>query len=90
MLRIARNLAVSLSRKRAGDQRSGGGDRLLRSFAELRPDEQMALALRVVERLKYSDIAALLDASLGAAMVRVAQARGLLLGRTDGPESAAP
>jgi RNA polymerase sigma-70 factor (ECF subfamily) len=79
-LRIARNLAVSLARKRAGTQKDG--DLLLLSFAELRPDEQMALALRVVERLRYSDIAALLDTSLGAAMVRIAQARSLLLGRS--------
>ena len=41
----------------------------------------MALALRVVQRLKYADIATLLDTSLGAAMVRLAQARALLLGR---------
>jgi len=80
VLRIARNLAVSLGRKRAGSRKSGG-DPLLRSFEELRPDEQMALALRVVQRLKYADIAALLDTSLGAAMVRLAQARALLLGR---------
>jgi DNA-directed RNA polymerase specialized sigma24 family protein len=83
VLRIARNLAVSLGRKRAGSRKSGGGDPLLRSFEELRPDEQMALALRVVQRLKYADVAALLDTSLGAAMVRLAQARALLLGRAD-------
>lgn len=81
-LRIARNLAVSLSRKRVGTLKPGEGDALLNSFAELRPDEQMALSLRVVERLKYSDIAALLDTSLGAAMVRIAQGRSLLLSRT--------
>jgi DNA-directed RNA polymerase specialized sigma24 family protein len=81
VLRIARNLAVSLGRKRAGSQKRGGDDPLLRSFEELRPDEQMALALRVVQRLKYADIATLLDTSLGAAMVRLAQARALLLGR---------
>lgn len=89
VLRIARNLAVSLARKRAGSQKSGG-DPLLHSFEELRPDEQMALALRVVQRLKYTDIAALLDTSLGAAMVRLAQARALLLGRADGAEGGAP
>lgn len=85
-LRIARNLSVTLARKRAGEQRAAEGDRLLKSFAELRPDEQMALSLRVVERLRYSDIAALLDTSLGAAMVRIAQARGLLLGRAASAE----
>ena len=89
VLRIARNLAVSLARKRAGSRRPGG-DRLLRSFGELRPDEQMALALRVVQRLKYSDIAMLLDIPLGAAMVRLAQARALLLGRTESAGGAAP
>lgn len=86
VLRMARNLAVSLSRKRAGTQKPGEGDALLNSFAELRPDEQMALSLRLVERLKYSDIAALLDTSLGAAMVRIAQGRSLLLGRTAAAE----
>ena len=90
VLRIARNLAVSLARKRAGSQRPGGSDRLLRSFEELRPDEQMALALRVVQRLKYADIATLLDTSLGAAMVRLAQARALLLGRGESAEGGAP
>jgi RNA polymerase sigma-70 factor, ECF subfamily len=86
VLRIARNLAVSLARKRAGSRRPGEGDSLLHSLEELRPDEQMALALRVVQRLKYADIAVLLDTSLGAAMVRLAQARALLLGRADAAE----
>jgi len=90
VLRIARNLAVSLARKRAGSQKPGSGDPLLRSFEELRPDEQMALALRVVQRLKYADIATLLDTSLGAAMVRLAQARALLLGRAESAEGRAP
>lgn len=85
-LRIARNLAVSLARKRVGSQKPGEGDPLLHSFAELRPDEQMALALRVTERLRYSDIAALLDTSMGAAMVRIAQGRSLLLGRAAAAE----
>jgi len=90
VLRIARNLAVSLARKRAGAQKPGAVDPLLRSFEELRPDEQMALALRVVERLKYADIAALLDTSVGAAMVRLAQARALMIGRADGAAGGAP
>ena len=89
VLRIARNLAVSLARKKAGSRKPGDGDPLLRSFEELRPDEQMALALRVVQRLKYADIAVLLDTSLGAAMVRLAQARALLLGRADAAEGGA-
>jgi DNA-directed RNA polymerase specialized sigma24 family protein len=89
VLRIARNLAVSLARKRAGSRKPGDGNQLLRSFEELRPDEQMALALRVVQRLKYGDIAVLLDTSLGAAMVRLAQARALLLGRADSAGGAA-
>jgi RNA polymerase sigma-70 factor (ECF subfamily) len=89
VLRIARNLAVSLARKRIGEQKQGEGGRVLDSFAELRPDEQMALSLRVVERLKYADIAALLDTSLGAAMVRLAQARSLMLGRANQPGGSA-
>ena len=82
---MRRGGATPCARVDAGEQKPGEGGRILESFAELRPDEQMALSLRVVERLKYSDIAALLDTSLGAAMVRLAQARSLLLGRTAQP-----
>jgi len=56
--------------------------RLLDALAELRPDEQMALALRVGERLPYSKIAELLEHSAGVTLSRLASARALLLMRT--------
>lgn len=56
--------------------------RLLDALAELRPDEQMALALRVGERLSYADIALLLDHSAGVTLSRLSSARALLLTRT--------
>lgn len=56
--------------------------RLLDALAELRPDEQMALALRIGERLSYADIALLLDHSAGVTLSRLSSARALLLTRT--------
>lgn len=56
--------------------------RLLDALGELRPDEQMALALRVGERLSYADIATLLDHSAGVTLSRLSSARALLLTRT--------
>lgn len=56
--------------------------RLLDALSELRPDEQMALALRVGERLSYADIALLLDHSAGVTLSRLSSARALLLTRT--------
>jgi RNA polymerase sigma-70 factor, ECF subfamily len=56
--------------------------RLLDALTELRPDEQMALALRIGERLSYADIALLLDHSAGVTLARLSSARALLLTRT--------
>lgn len=56
--------------------------RLLNALGELRPDEQMALGLRIGERLPYADIAALLDHSAGVTLSRLSSARALLLMRT--------
>lgn len=56
--------------------------RLLDALSELRPDEQMALALRVGERLPYSEIAVLLEHSAGVTLSRLSSARALLLTRT--------
>jgi len=56
--------------------------RLLDALCELRPDEQMALALKVGERLSYADIATLLDHSAGVTLSRLSSARALLLTRT--------
>jgi RNA polymerase sigma-70 factor (ECF subfamily) len=88
LLRIERNLAVTLARRRGPSSRPAASDgsasdaQLLTAFAALRPDEQMALCLRSVERLPYIEIAAILDISQAAAILRIAQARGVLLAHT--------
>lgn len=95
LLRIERNLAVSMARRRGPVSRAAeppdleGGEegrsereadaRLLAVFGSLRPDEQMALCLRSVERLPYVEIAALLDISNAAAILRISSARSILL-----------
>lgn len=56
--------------------------RLLDALSELRPDEQMALALRIGERLPYAEIAILLEHSAGVTLSRLSSARALLLTRT--------
>lgn len=84
LLRIARNLSVAQARHRPPNPKPGEAD-ILTLFGELRPDEQMALALRVVERHRYDTIAALLDVSIGIAVLRLSQTRGHLLARTAPP-----
>ena len=96
LLRIERNLAVATARRRgprAIDAASNPGCSasdldLLTAFAALRPDEQMALCLRSVERLPYVEIAAILDIPQSAAILRIASARGVLLAHTS--EAAEP
>lgn len=66
----------------AGDARLRA--RTLASFAELRPDQRMTLSLRILEKLPYEQMAALLDLSLGVATLRLSQARGHILSRTTG------
>lgn len=56
--------------------------RLLDALSELRTDEQMALGLRVGERLPYAEISVLLDHSAGVTLARLSSARALLLTRT--------
>lgn len=56
--------------------------RLLDALGDLRPDEQMALALRIGERLPYSEIALLLDHSAGVTLSRLSSARAMLLTRS--------
>ncbi|HEX7079285.1 MAG TPA: sigma-70 family RNA polymerase sigma factor [Candidatus Eisenbacteria bacterium] len=106
LLRITRNLSVTLARRRAGEpvlvnaRAWKPGDaapedveaelRVLRALPELRPDEQMALALRVVERLSYEEIAALLDHTVAVTIARLSSARGLLLARDGGGEAPEP
>ncbi|HET9251393.1 MAG TPA: sigma factor [Candidatus Eisenbacteria bacterium] len=55
----------------------------LAAFAELRPDEQMALSMRLLERISYEEIGAILDLSLGVVTLRMSQARGHLLPRAE-------
>jgi RNA polymerase sigma-70 factor (ECF subfamily) len=56
-----------------------GSDVLSMAIDALRPDDRMALALRIVEHIRYSEIAALLDMPTGIVTLRIAQARGLIL-----------
>lgn len=58
-------------------------DTPLTAFAELRPDEQMALSMRLLEKISYEEIGAILDLSLGVVTLRLSQARGHLLPRAD-------
>jgi len=58
------------------------GRELIAAFVHLRPFEQMALSLRTVERLSYEEIASLLETSFGVTVLRLSQARGLLLPQT--------
>ncbi len=97
LLRTTRNLSLTHARRRAGEPTSmtalgripvapesedADAYRLmLETLRELRPDEQMALALRVVERLPYEEIARLLDHSAGITLARLSSARGVLLAR---------
>jgi RNA polymerase sigma-70 factor, ECF subfamily len=85
VLRIARNHASARARAGATVAR-GETAALLEAFAELRPDEQMALALRSMDRLPYSEIAVLLEFPAGATIVRVSNARGLLAARASGTD----
>lgn len=101
VLRIARNLVVTQSRRQAGqpppDRLRGLPEtpaaqspaslgtpnerRIIEGLRNLRPGEQMALALRIVERHPYGEIAELLDQPLRMTMARLAGARGALLPR---------
>lgn len=65
-----------------GTPRGDRGRDLITAFVHLRPFEQMALSLRTVERLSYEEIASLLETSLGVTVLRLSQARGLLLPNT--------
>jgi RNA polymerase sigma-70 factor (ECF subfamily) len=84
VLKIARNLPATLA---ASGPDGGDGDRLLSVFGELRADDQVAMALCLVERMRYEEIAALLDVPASMAILRISQARGLLLSRAGESES---
>jgi len=99
LLRMARNLSVAQARRRAGEptappdlnalateeQRDEAENeyRILDAFRSLRPDEQMALALRVVEGLHYGAIASWLDQPVGVTLTRLSTARGFLLAKNE-------
>jgi RNA polymerase sigma-70 factor (ECF subfamily) len=88
VLRIARNHSAAKARPPADDRATDGSGALLDAFGELRPDEQMALALRATDRLPYREIAALIELPAGAAIVRISNARGLLFARLSGSSGA--
>jgi len=81
LLRIARSLPPA-PRPLVPDWNRA--DPLLAAIDALRTDDRMTLALRVVERFRYEDIAALLDIPVGVAILRIAQARGQILAATSG------
>ena len=94
--RIARNVSIARARRTpAPFPKASTGEtiepeqRILDAWGSLRPDEQMALGLRVAERCSYADIATLLDHSAGVTMARIASARGYLLThKRDGSDEA--
>ena len=97
VLHIARNLSIAYSRRHAGvasvhpelapDLSKEDFDEALveratrEAIRALRPDEQTALALRVVERLPHEEIGTLLDQPTVIALARLSSARGYLLQR---------
>lgn len=99
VLHLARNLSVAHARRHAGEAPviadvaadASAGERadvaMERATREalraLRPDEQTALALRIVERLPHEQIGALLDQPTVIALARLASARGYLLQRVN-------
>jgi len=97
VLHLARNLSVAHTRRHAGDappsaevaadataeeRAEAAMERVVReSLCALRPDEQTALALRIVERLAHDEIGAMLDQPTVIALARLSSARGYLLQR---------
>lgn len=87
LLRTARSLPPAPSPSNAASNRA---DPLIAAIDALRTDDRMTLALRVVGRLRYEDIAALLDIPVGVVILRIAQARNHLLAATAGLEVRTP
>jgi DNA-directed RNA polymerase specialized sigma24 family protein len=87
LLRIARGLPHRVTPPRATRYR---GDAVSTALDQLRPDDRMALALRVVERMPYPEIAALLDVPTGIIILRIAQARGSVLAHAGETEARIP
>lgn len=89
LLRMARGIFAGMTSPAEDQARPEGASRLeqrgrelIAAFVHLRPFEQMALSLRTVERLSYEEIASLLETSFGVTVLRLSQARGLLLPQT--------
>ncbi|MEK7347573.1 MAG: sigma factor [Candidatus Eisenbacteria bacterium] len=99
VLHLARNLSVAHARRHAGEALAiadVAADASAEERADvaveqatrealraLRPDEQTALALRIVERLPHEQIGALLDQPTVIALARLSSARGYLLQRVN-------
>lgn len=99
VLHLARNLSVAHARRHAGEapiiadvaadasaeeRADVAMERATReALRALRPDEQTALALRIVERLPHEQIGALLDQPTVIALARLSSARGYLLQRVN-------
>jgi DNA-directed RNA polymerase specialized sigma24 family protein len=98
VLHLARNLSVAHARRHAGvaplhpeipaNLSAEEREEILavqatrEALRALRPDEQTALALRVVERLPHEQIGALLDQPSVIALSRLSSARGYLMRRS--------
>ena len=80
LLRIARNLPLAPAAARASRDRENPARA---AFASLRQDEQLALALLQAGPFRYEEIAALLYMPVGAAILRISQARGTMLARAE-------
>ncbi|HEU4726116.1 MAG TPA: hypothetical protein VFU59_12590 [Candidatus Eisenbacteria bacterium] len=97
VLHLARNLSVAHARRHAGvavprpeiaaDLDAEERETIVAEHATreairaLRPDEQTALALRIVERLPHAEIGELLDQPSVIALARLSSARGYLMQR---------
>lgn len=81
LARSVRNLSVAFRRRRSGTPEIGNASSspreraLVSAFSELGADEQLVLALRLVEKLSYDDIASALEVPNRTAMSRLATAR---------------
>jgi RNA polymerase sigma-70 factor, ECF subfamily len=90
LLRVARSLFPTPSPDGAGaprpeaDPSHARETQVLSAYTALRPDEQMILSLRLLERLPYEEISSILDLALAVASLRLSQARGHLVERLAG------
>jgi DNA-directed RNA polymerase specialized sigma24 family protein len=87
LLRIARELPQKIAPPRGARYR---GDAVSMALDQLRLDDRVALALRVVERVPYPEIASILDVPTGIVILRIAQARGSVLAHAGESEARIP